>query len=109
LSTTFSATHPGLPQEAAPSQPTHSNPEGLVREAFDDIAILIGGAAASYRLEDDLLWTMMTRLDRIRVRVLRDLKGHARGGAVNTTCAKLPRVHPAVDEFLLRNRERMGE
>lgn len=109
MSTTSSTTHPGLPQETAPSQPTHSNPEDLVREAFDDIAILIGSAAASYRLEDDLLWTMVNRLDRIRVRVLRDLKGHARGSAVNTASTKLPRVHPAVDEFLLRNRERMGE
>ena len=109
MSTTSSAAHPGLPLEAAPSQPTHSNPEGLFREAFDDIAILIGSAAASYRLEDDLLWTIVNRLDRIRVRVLRDLKGHARGSAVNTASTKLPRVHPAVDEFLLRNRERMGE
>jgi hypothetical protein len=86
-----------------------ATPESLVREAFDDIAILIGGAAASYHLADDLLWTTMTRLDRIRVRVLRDLKGHCRGGEANTSSGKLPRVHPAIDEFLLRNRERMGE
>ncbi len=109
MSTTSSATHPGGPPAAAQPESTLSNPESLVREAFDDIAILIGGAASSYHLEDDLLWTMMTRLDRIRVRVLRDLKGQLRGGDVKARSAKLPRVHPAIDEFLLRNRERMGE
>ena len=108
MSTTSSATHPGGPPAAVQPEPTLYNPESLVREAFDDIAILIGGAA-SYHLEDDLLWTMMTRLDRIRVRVLRDLKGQLRGSEVKTPSAKLPRVHPAIDEFLLRNRERMGE
>jgi hypothetical protein len=56
-----------------------------------------------------MLWTMMTRLDRIRVRVLRDLKGQLHGDDVKSPPAKLPRVHPAIDEFLLRNRERMGE
>ena len=109
MSTTSSTVHPGGPPAAVLPEPTPSNPESLVREAFDDIAILIGGAAASYHLEDDLLWTMMTRLDRIRVRVLRDLKGQLRGDDVKSLPAKLPRVHPAVDEFLLRNRERMGE
>ena len=97
------------PPAAVQPEPTLSNPESLVRETFDDIAILIGGAAASYHLDDDMLWTMMTRLDRIRVRVLRDLKGQLHGDDVKSPPAKLPRVHPAIDEFLLRNRERMGE
>jgi hypothetical protein len=109
MSTTSSATQTGGPPAASQLEPAPSNPEDLVREAFDDVAILIGGAAASYHLEDALLWTMMTRLDRIRVRVLCDLKGQLRGGEVKSPSAKLPRVHPAIDEFLLRNRERMGE
>ncbi len=109
MSTPSSAIHPGGPPAAVQPEPTLSNPESLVRETFDDIAILIGGAAASYHLDDDMLWTMMTRLDRIRVRVLRDLKGQLHGDDVKSPPAKLPRVHPAIDEFLLRNRERMGE
>ena len=67
MSTTSSATHPGGPPAAVQPEPTLSNPESFVREAFDDIAILIGGAA-SYHLEDDLLWTMMTRLDQMCIR-----------------------------------------
>ena len=109
MSTPSSAIHTGGPPAAVQPEPTLSNPESLVRETFDDIAILIGGAAASYHLDDDMLWTMMTRLDRIRVRVLRDLKGQLHGDDVKSPPAKLPRVHPAIDEFLLRNRERMGE
>jgi hypothetical protein len=109
MSTTAPATNLGRPALGQPPISLPATPESLVREAFDDIAILIGGAAASYHLADDLLWTTMTRLDRIRVRVLRDLKGPCRGGEVNTSSGKLPRVHPAIDEFLLRNRERMGE
>ena len=51
--------------------------EPLVRAAMDDIALVVGGAAALHRLDDDLVWTLMKRLDRIRVRLLRDLRGLA--------------------------------
>jgi len=52
-----------------------TNPESLVRRALDDIALIVGGAAALHQLDDDLVWTVIKRLDRIRVRLLRDLRG----------------------------------
>ena len=84
-------------------------PETLVREAFNDIALLIGGVAVLHHLDDDLTWTLMKRLDRIRVRLLRDLKGIARFDGLEPATANPPRVHAAVEEFLVRNRAGMGE
>ena len=83
--------------------------ESLVRAALDDIALLVGGAAALHQLEDDLVWTLTKRMDRIRVRLLRDLKGLAPRDDFEPKTANPPRVHAAVEEFLIRNRAGMGE
>jgi hypothetical protein len=83
--------------------------EGLVRESFDDIALLVGSTAAIYNLDDDILWTVMKRLDRIRVRLLRNLSGTTGREEFEPTAVRPPRIHPAVDEFIGRNRGRMGE
>lgn len=83
--------------------------ESLVREAFNDVALVIGGVAVLHHLDDDLTWTLMKRLDRIRVRLLRDLKGISRREDYQPATAQPPRVHAAVDEFLVRNRAGMGE
>ena len=66
------------PRDTAVSPvPIAANHELLVRDAFDDIALLVGGVAAIHNLDDDLLWTLMKRLDRIRVKLLRNLLGGA--------------------------------
>jgi len=83
--------------------------ESLVRAAMDDIALVVGGAAALHHLSDDLVWTLMKRLDRIRVRLLRDLRGLAPRQEREPTAVEPPRVHAAVEEFLIRNRAGMGE
>jgi hypothetical protein len=83
--------------------------ENLVREAFNDIALVIGGVAVLHHIDDDLTWTLMKRLDRIRVRLLRDLKGNCQADIFEPSAVTPPRVHPAVDEFLIRNRAGMGE
>jgi len=83
--------------------------ETLVRNALDDIVVVVGGAAALHQLNDDVVWSVMKRLDRIRVRLLRDLKGLAPRNEEELNGPKPPRVHPAVDEFLARNRAGMGE
>jgi len=108
MSTNPSATpieEPGTPAQTTPS----INPEVLAREALDDIALIIGGAAAIHQLDDDLVWSVMRRLDRIRVRLLRDLKGLAPRDKCDPNLTKPPRVHVAVEEFLVRNRMAMGE
>ncbi len=88
---------------------TGTGTEGTVRGAFDDVALLIGGVAVIHHLDDDLTWTLMKRLDRIRVRLLRDLKGNSRRDDFEPAGAQPPRVHAAVEEFLVRNRAGIGE
>lgn len=95
--------------DPAKSPVPDQNLESLIRAALDDIALVFGGAAVLHQLDDDLVWTVMKRLDRIRVRLLRDLKGLAPRGEFEPTTAKPPRVHAAVEEFLIRNRAAMGE
>lgn len=103
-----SATKTNHDQSQAPPG-VKSDTENLVREAFNDIALVIGGVAVLHHLDDDLTWTLMKRLDRIRVRLLRDLKGTSRRDEFEPAVAQPPRVHAAVDEFLVRNRAGMGE
>lgn len=83
--------------------------ETVVRDAFDDVALVVGGVAVLHSLDDDLIWTLMKRLDRIRVRLLRNLKGASTNVEFEPNIGKAPRTHAAVDEFLFRNRVRMGE
>lgn len=98
-------------KKAEPPDPPASFPqtESLVRAALDDIALVFGGAATLHQLDDDMVWSVMRRLDRIRVRLLRDIKGRALRPETEPSTPKPPRVHAAVDEFLARNRAEMGE
>lgn len=101
----------------APAEKTSSRPPGintqsvnLVREAFEDVAIVFGTAAATHPvLDDDLIWSIMRRLDRIRIRLLRDLQGAAREASSLCSFPPAPRVHPALDDFLVRSRAAEGE
>jgi hypothetical protein len=95
----------------SPNQQAISTPpaEFLVRAALDDIALVIGGAAALHQLNDDVVWSLIKRLDRIRLRLFRDLRGLAPRPEGEMSSAKPPRVHAAVEEFLVRNRAGMGE
>ena len=88
---------------------TDDQQEKKVRSAFDDVALLIGGAAGIHQFTDDLTWTLMKRLDRIRVRLLRELKGNSQRDESEPSAAQPPRVHAAVEEFLVRNCQGMGE
>ena len=108
-------TSPATDTKRPPREPAISAPliggrdEALVRDAFDDIALLVGSIAALHNLDDDLLWTLMKRLDRIRVKLLRNLLGGTARQDFEPAALRPPRTHAAVDEFLARNRGRMGE
>ena len=103
MSSTPSATHPGKTQPARRQQ-SPKDATALLREAFDDIALVIGGAAVLHRIDDDLTWTLLARIDRIRVRLLEELKGLPANDLFEPRNAWPPRVHPAVEAFLTRNR-----
>jgi hypothetical protein len=78
--------------------------EGIVCDAFEDVALLIGGTAALYQLHDDLIWNLLRRLDRVRVRTLSRLARTSTLGDADASAAGPPRTHPAVERFLLHNR-----
>lgn len=108
MSTKAPATTNRKSETPAPAVSSPPSTESLVRVALDDIALVVGGAAAVNRIDDDLTWTLMARIDRIRIRLLRDLKGIARHD-MDPTIAQPPRIHGAVDEFIARNRVGMGK
>ncbi len=103
---------PGVETTAGNKVPPDAMPPGqeaIIRDAFDDVALVIGGIAVLHNLDDDLVWTLMKRLDRIRVRLLRNLKGASAKESFEPGTQRPPRTHAAVDEFLFRNRAVMGE
>ncbi|HNY39095.1 MAG TPA: hypothetical protein PKJ41_01820 [Bryobacteraceae bacterium] len=108
MSSPPSATKAHNDKNQNPTAPANGT-EPLVRGAFDDVALLIGSVAVIHQLDDDLTWTLMKRLDRIRIRLLRDLKGVLPREDFEPTTTQPPRVHAAVEEFLARNRAGMGE
>jgi len=99
------------PEQKPPIGPPRADTQTqtLVRSALDDIAVVVGNAASMHELDDALVWSVSSRLDRIRVQLLRDLKGLEPRNEAEPGTRELPRVHPAVDEFLARNRAGMGE
>ena len=107
MSSTPSAS-PGKTQPARRQQ-SPKDARTLLREAFDDVALVIGGAAVLHRVDDDLTWTLLARIDRIRVRLLEELKGLPAKDLFEPRTAWPPRVHPAVEAFLVRNRAEAEE
>jgi hypothetical protein len=81
--------------------------EQVIRAALDDIALVIGGTAALHHLDDDLVWSIMKRMDRIRVNLFRELSAKVPDGGLRP--ARMPATHPAVGEFIERNRRGHGE
>jgi hypothetical protein len=103
MSSTPSAIQTGKTQPARRQQ-TPRDAGILLREAFDDIALVIGGAAVLHRIDDELTWTLLARIDRIRVRLFQELQRLPNKDLFEPRNACLPRVHPAVEAFLTRNR-----
>lgn len=97
-------------EKTSPPPGTHPQTIHLVRTALEDVAIVFGAAAATNPvLDDDMIWSIMRRLDRIRIRLLRDLKGAAREATSLCNFPPAPLVHPALDDFLVRSRAAEGE
>lgn len=73
--------------------------ERVIREAFEDVALLIGGTAALHHLRDALVWSLLRRLDGVRKRTLARLPRERLPAPTGPD-----RSHPAVEEFLRSNR-----
>jgi hypothetical protein len=77
--------------------------ESIFLDAFEDVALLIGGATTLHQLDDGLVRTLIRRLDRVRSRALSRL---TRAGDRVTSEPVLERphhLHPAIEIFLQGN------
>jgi len=81
-----------------------SEVELIVRDAFEDVALLIGGAASLHQMEDQLVRSLIRRLERIRSRTVGRLARADNGRAARAPQPGLPHgLHPAIERFLLHN------
>ncbi len=75
----------------------------MIRDLFEEEALVIGGLVAVHDVEDDLVWRLIRNLDVIRARVLERLESHAPAGRqADPVGDPAPKPHPAVAEFLAR-------
>jgi hypothetical protein len=73
--------------------------EDKIQQVLADVALVIGSAAVLHHLDDDLVWMIMKQLDRIRARLLRELRGLP---PLDAEVIYPDRLHPAVEEFIKR-------
>jgi hypothetical protein len=80
--------------------------EDKIQRALAEVALVIGSAAVLHHLDDDLVWMLMKRLDRIRARLLRELRGLPPLDALppldDAPEAMADHLHPAVEAFIKR-------
>ena len=74
----------------------------LINTMFEEEALVIGGLVAVHKIEDDVVWRLVKRLDAIRRKFLRRLEDKDpddEGGGP----PKRPNLkpHPAIEDFLL--------
>jgi hypothetical protein len=80
-----------------------SNPiESIIQDAFEDVALLIGGVASLHQLDDQLVRTLIRRLDHVRSRALARLAQTDNHASQASKPAKPYRLHPAIEGFLRR-------
>ncbi len=71
----------------------------LVRDLFEEEALVIGGLVAVHDVGDEVVWKLMKSLDVIRCKILRRLDD-TDGEEEPARRAKLD-PHPAIEEFLI--------
>jgi len=76
-------------------------PEDVLLEAFDEVALLLSGTAAARRWEGGLVWSLLRRLDCLRERALARL-GRSSRPKTEESPESPAEAHPAVEEFLRR-------
>jgi hypothetical protein len=78
--------------------------KAIVQDAFEDVALLISGAAVLHQLDDRLIRTLVRRLGRVRTRALSRLARTGHQTSDRPSPAPACRLHPAVEVFLRTNR-----
>jgi hypothetical protein len=80
----------------------------ILLDLLEEIALLVGGILAVHRVDDDMVWKLMSGMDRLRRRGLGRLN-EAAGEEPLEPEVPGPTTHPAVEEFLIhiqRDRKR---
>lgn len=79
--------------------------KALIRELFEEEALVIGGLVAVHDVEDDLVWRLMKNLDVIRAKAMRRIAAQEPEPAVRKLASR-PNLtpHPAIEDFLLNLR-----
>ena len=79
-----------------------SDVKDLIRDLFEEEALVIGGLVAVHKVEDDVVWRIVKNLDAIRRKYLRRLEDKDPdddgGGPPRRSHLK---PHPAIEDFLL--------
>ena len=79
-----------------------SEVKDLIRDLFEEEALVLGGLVAVHRIEDDVVWRIVKNLDVIRRKYLRrldDKDPDDEGGGPPRRSHLKP--HPAIEDFLL--------
>jgi hypothetical protein len=74
----------------------------IIQDAFEDVALLIGGAASLHQLENQLVRTLMRRLDHVRTRALARLEQVDASASRPANSGRPYHLHPAIEGFLRR-------
>lgn len=77
----------------------------LIRELFEEEALVIGGLVAVREMEDDLVWRLMKNLDVIRAKAMRRISAqYPEPAACKSATRPNLTPHPAIEAFLLNLR-----
>jgi len=76
----------------------------LLRDLFEEEALVIGGLVAIHDVEDDVVWRLMKGIDAIRAKTFRRLDETDPPDEPATTARPHLEPHPAIEEFLLKLR-----
>ncbi|GAB4232382.1 MAG: hypothetical protein OHK0028_07810 [Deltaproteobacteria bacterium] len=79
-----------------------SEVKDLIRDLFEEEALVLGGLVAVHKIEDDVVWRIVKNLDAIRRKYLlrlEDKDPDDEGGRPPRRTHLKP--HPAIEDFLL--------
>ena len=77
----------------------------LIDEAFEDLALVLGGIFAVHTVSDEAIWQIMKHIDVVHGNLVAQLEGTGPDD-INRNKALGTEPHPAVEALLLKLRKR---
>ena len=75
-----------------------------VNDLCEEMALAIGGMAAVHDLDDELVWSLINRLEMTRSKILHRLSNRDSADQDQPGMGSVFRPHPAIEDFLLKLR-----